>query len=98
VGSKFHDMWMAFYSKEAYTIKVDCNEYYDNIKYALDPHTGTHDMNVTNNQLYNNTNGVICSDDCYNILVEGNTVHDNSNAGIFFSRNMTDSIARNNHV
>jgi len=98
VGSKFHDMWMAFYSKEAYNIKVDGNEYYNNIKYALDPHTGTHDMNVTNNQLHDNTIGLICSDDCYNILVEGNTVHDNSNAGIFFSRNMTDSIARNNHV
>jgi hypothetical protein len=98
VGSKFHDMWMAFYSKEAYNIKVDGNEYYNNIKYALDPHTGTHDMNVTNNQLYDNTIGVICSDDCYNILVEGNAVHDNSNAGIFFSRNMTDSVARNNHV
>ena len=97
-GSKFHDMWMAFYSNGAYNIKVDGNEYYNNIKYALDPHTGTHDMNVTNNWVHHNIQGVICSDDCYNILIEGNTVHHNSNAGIFFSRNMTDSIARNNHV
>ncbi|MDQ3835352.1 MAG: right-handed parallel beta-helix repeat-containing protein, partial [Thermoproteota archaeon] len=42
--------------------------------------------------------GAICSDDCYNILIEGNLVEHNSNAGIFFSRNMTDSIARYNHV
>src|SRR5918994_2360196 len=44
-GSKFHNMWLAFYSNGAYNITVDGNEYYNNIKYALDPHTGTYDMN-----------------------------------------------------
>jgi parallel beta-helix repeat protein len=97
-GSKFHDMWMAFYSKGAYNITVDGNEYYNNIKYALDPHTVTHDMNITNNWLHNNPIGAICSDDCYNILIEGNLAEDNSNAGIFLSRNMTNSIVRNNHI
>ena len=97
-GSKFHDMWMAFYSREAYNIVVDGNEYYNNILYALDPHTGTYNMNITNNYLHHNPIGVICSLDCYNILIEGNRVEDNMRAGIFFSRNMTDSIARNNYV
>jgi mannuronan 5-epimerase len=97
-GSKFHDMWMAFYSKEAYNIVVDGNEYYNNIKYALDPHTGTYNMNITNNWVHHNPLGIICSLDCYNILIEGNTVHHNINYGIFFSRNTHDSIARNNHV
>ncbi|MBD0359510.1 MAG: right-handed parallel beta-helix repeat-containing protein, partial [Nitrososphaeraceae archaeon] len=97
-GSNFHNMWMAFYSKGAYNIVVDGNEYYNNIKYALDPHTLTHDIKITNNWLHHNPIGAICSDDCYNILIEGNLVEHNSNAGIFFSRNMTNSIARNNHV
>jgi Periplasmic copper-binding protein (NosD) len=97
-GSKFHDMWFAFYSRRAYNITVDGNEYYDNIKYALDPHSGTHDMNITNNWLHHNPIGAICSDRCYNILIEGNVEHYNTDAGIFFSRNMHDSIARNNHV
>nr|MDQ3976998.1 right-handed parallel beta-helix repeat-containing protein [Thermoproteota archaeon] len=92
------DMWMAFYSKEAYNIIVDGNEYYNNIKYALDPHTGTYNMNITNNWLHHNWIGAICSDDCYNILIEGNVAEHNSNAGIFLSRNMTNSIARNNNV
>ncbi|MDQ4101955.1 MAG: hypothetical protein M3115_07215 [Thermoproteota archaeon] len=35
--SKFHDMWMAFYSNGAYNITVDDSEYYNNILYALDP-------------------------------------------------------------
>jgi mannuronan 5-epimerase len=97
-GSKFHHMWFAFYSRGAYNITIDGNEYYDNIKYALDPHSGTHDMNITNNWLHDNPIGVICSDRCYNILIEGNRAEDNTKAGIFFSRNMHDSIARNNHV
>src|SRR5918999_1655327 len=97
-GSKFHNMWFAFYSRGAYNIVVDGNEYYNNIKYALDPHSGTHDMNITNNYLHHNPIGAICSDRYYNILIEGNLVEHNTDHGIFFSRNMYDSIARNNHV
>jgi parallel beta-helix repeat protein len=97
-GSKFHNMWFAFYSRGAYNITVDGNEYYNNIKYALDPHTVTHDMNITNNWLHHNPIGVICSNRCYNILIEGNVVEHNKDYGIFFSRNVHDSIARSNHV
>jgi parallel beta-helix repeat protein len=97
-GSKFHDMWFAFYSRAAYNITVDGNEYYNNIKYALDPHSGTHDMAITNNWLHHNPIGAICSDRCSNILIEGNRAEHNSKAGIFFSRNMHDSIARNNYI
>src|SRR5215204_2423076 len=97
-SSKFHDMWMAFYSNGAYNITVDGNEYYNNIKYSLDPHTTTHDMNITNNWIHDNPIGPICSDRCSDILIEGNLIQDTTRAAIFFSRNMTDSIARDNHV
>jgi mannuronan 5-epimerase len=97
-SSKFHDMWMAFYSNGAYNITVDSNEYYNNIKYSLDPHTGTHNMSIRNNWIHDNSIGPICSDRCSNILIEGNVIQDTATAAIFFSRNMTDSIARNNHV
>src|SRR5215211_4792727 len=97
-GSKFHDMWFAFYSRGAYNIVVDGNEYYNNIKYALDPHSGTHDMNITKNWLHHNPIGAICSDQCSNILIEGNLVEHNRDHGIYFSRSMHDSIVRNNHV
>jgi parallel beta-helix repeat protein len=55
-------------------------------------------MIITNNWLHDNPIGIICSDRCYNILIDGNLVEDTTDIGIFFSRNMTDSIARNNHV
>jgi parallel beta-helix repeat protein len=96
--SEFHNMWFAFYSNGAYNIIVDSNEYHHNIKYALDPHTGTHDMKITNNYLHHNPIGIICSLDCSNILIEGNRAEHNTRAGIFFSRNMHDSIARNNQI
>jgi poly(beta-D-mannuronate) C5 epimerase len=97
-GSEFHHMWRAFYSTGAYNITIDGNEYHHNINYAVDPHSGTHDLNITNNWVHHNSIGVICSVNCTNILIEGNKVENNIRAGIFFSRNMTDSIARNNYV
>jgi mannuronan 5-epimerase len=96
--NKFHDMWMAFYSNGAYNIVIDGNEYFNNIKYTVDPHSATHDMNITNNYVHHNRIGVICSLDCYNILIEGNIVEHNTEYGIFFSRNMHDSVARDNRV
>ncbi|MGC2667627.1 MAG: right-handed parallel beta-helix repeat-containing protein [Candidatus Nitrosopolaris sp.] len=68
--------------------------------YGLDPHTGTHDMVIRNNTVYDNKggSGIICSLNCYNILIENNKVHDNAGDGIDFSRNMYNSIARYNIV
>jgi mannuronan 5-epimerase len=97
-GSKFHHMWRAFYSTGAYNITIDGNEYHHNLNYAVDPHSGTHDINITNNWVHHNPIGIICSVNCYNILIEGNKVENNIRAGIFLSRNMTDSIARNNQI
>jgi mannuronan 5-epimerase len=97
-GNKFHNMWMAFYSNGAHNIVIDGNEYYNNIKYTVDPHSETHDMNITKNNIHHNRIGVICSLDCYNIIIEGNIVHHNTEYGIFFSRNTHDSVARTNHV
>jgi parallel beta-helix repeat protein len=97
--SKFHDMWMAFYSNGAYNITVDGNEYYNNILYAIDPHTGTHNMTVSNNKVYNNNGiAVICSLDCYDIIFERNEVHDNVAAGLMFSRATRDSTIRDNII
>ena len=97
-GSEFHHMWRAFYSTGAYNITIDGNEYHHNLNYAVDPHSKSHDINITNNWVHHNPIGIICSVNCSNILIEANRVEDNMRAGIFFSRNMTDSIARDNYV
>ena len=53
-NSTIHDNWMGFYSAGAYNITIDGNEFFSNIKYAVDPHTGTHNMTVSDNKVYNN--------------------------------------------
>ncbi|MGB7953669.1 MAG: right-handed parallel beta-helix repeat-containing protein [Candidatus Nitrosopolaris sp.] len=56
-------------------------------------------MIIRNDIVYdNNGSGIICSLNCYNILIENNKVHDNAGDGIVFSRNMYNSIVRNNIV
>jgi parallel beta-helix repeat protein len=99
INSNFHHMWYAFYSNSASDILIDRSDYHHNHKYAIDPHTGTRNMRITNNHVYDNTGaGIICSFDCYSILIEGNEVEDNSKYGIYLSRDMQRSIVRNNDV
>ena len=98
-NSRIHDNWMGFYSAGAYNIIIDGNEFFGNIKYALDPHTGTNHMTVSNNKVYNNKDiAVICSLDCYDIIFEGNEVYNNAGSGLMFSRATHDSIIRNNLI
>jgi hypothetical protein len=97
-GSRFHHMWRAFYSTGAYNVTIDRNEFHHNINYGVDPHSGTHDIKITNNWIHHDPIGIICSVDCYNILIEGNKISDTTKAGIFFSRGMQHSTARSNYV
>ncbi len=98
-NSRIHDNWMGFYSAGAYNIIIDGNEFYGNIKYAIDPHTGTRDMTVSNNKVYNNRDiAVICSLDCHDVIFEANEVYNNAGSGLMFSRATHDSIIRNNVI
>ncbi len=95
--SIFHDMWYGFYSSSIGFVTISNNHFYNNSRYAIDPHTGSHDFVIKNNTIYNSGVGAICSHNCYNILIEGNNIY-NEKIGIMFSRNTSDSKARNNHI
>ena len=97
-NSSFHNMWYAFYSNGAYNVTIDSSEYWDNHLYAIDPHTGTYNMTISNNTLHHNPIGLVCSLDCHDIVFEHNTIYNNSGPGIFFSRNTHDSVARYNII
>ena len=65
----------------------------------MDPHTGTHDMVIRYNIVHDNgAQGIICSLNCYNVLIENNRLYHNDKAGIMLSRNMTNPVARNNII
>jgi poly(beta-D-mannuronate) C5 epimerase len=98
MNSTFDHLWYGFFSNGAYNITIASSVYRNNEEYAIDPHTGTHNMTITNNTIYNNPIGLVCSLDCYDIVYEHNQIYNNSGAGIFFSRNTHDSIARYNTI
>jgi len=80
---------------------IENNSFHDDYLYGIDPHTGTHDMIIRNNKVHhNNATAVVCSKDCYNILIEGNEAYNNldTHRGIAFSVNSDHSIAQNNYV
>lgn len=99
-GNNIHHLLKGFYSKNAGYLTIDTNKFHDNYLYGIDPHTGSHDLVITNNLVYNNNaSGIICSKHCYNILMEGNEIYNNTGAGgITFSINTTKSVAKNNYV
>ena len=98
-NNNIHHLYFAFYSNGVGNITIENNRIHHNGQYGIDPHTGSHDIIIRNNIVYDNVGqGIICSVDCFNITVEGNKVYENEGAGIMFSRNMHDSIARNNTV
>jgi mannuronan 5-epimerase len=99
VNNTFHHMWDGFYSNSAGFISIKNNKYHDNLRYGIDPHSGSHDISIIGNIAYNNGQiGIICSEKCYNILFDNNTVHDNLHAGLMFSLQTNNSTAKKNYA
>jgi parallel beta-helix repeat protein len=100
-GNDIHHLLKGYYSKSMGNTIIADNKFHDNYLYGIDPHTGSHDMSILRNTVYNNNaSGIICSKHCYNLLIEGNRVYNNTGVGrgIAFSINTTNSVARDNHV
>lgn len=100
-GNDIHHLLKGYYSKSMGSTLIADNKFHDNYLYGIDPHTGSHDMSILRNTVYNNNaSGIICSKHCYNLMIEGNRVYNNTGVGrgIAFSINTTNSVARDNHV
>jgi mannuronan 5-epimerase len=97
INNSIHDMWDGFYSDSAGHLTIKNNTYFNNLRYGIDPHSGSHDLDIINNTVFNSTKiGIICSENCFNILFLNNTVHDNGIAGLMFSLNTKNSTASGN--
>jgi mannuronan 5-epimerase len=100
-NNNIHHLLKGFYSKNAGYLIMDANKFHDNYLYGIDPHTGSHHLVIRDNLVYNNNaSAIICSKHCYNILIEGNEIYNNTDAarGIAFSINTTKSVAKNNYI
>jgi parallel beta-helix repeat protein len=99
INNTFHDMWDGFISDDIGFITIKNNKYYNNLRYGIDPHTGSHDLSIIGNLAYNNSHiGIICAENCYNILFDNNIVHNNGVAGLMFADNTTNSTAKKNYA
>lgn len=99
VNSTFHDMWDGFYSGSVGFLTIKNNIYYNNLRYGIDPHSGSHDLSIVRNLAYNNSKiGIICSENCYSLIFNNNIVHDNGLAGLMFSLQVNNSVAKKNFV
>lgn len=96
--SEIDHNWRAFYSSGVGGLKFERNIVHDNIEYGVDPHSGTHDMDITNNKVYNNNHGIICSEKCSKIHIEKNEIYNNKRDGIFLDAGSTNSIIANNII
>jgi mannuronan 5-epimerase len=97
-GNRIHDLWYGLFSTNVGNMLIENNLVYNNFKYGIDPHKGSHDMLIKNNHIYNNRIGLICSLDCSNIIFEKNTIKNNNEIGLMFSRNTVNSTARFNNI
>jgi parallel beta-helix repeat protein len=96
---EFHHNHYAFFSSYLSDSDLKNSNFHDNDKYDIDPHSGTHDFLIANNHIHDSQApiGIICSLDCNHVTIDGNTVEDSQTA-ITLSRNMHDSIVRNNQL
>lgn len=100
-NNKIHHLWFALYTHTAYNIVIDNNDVYENLYYALDPHTESYNFTISNNHVHHNKRfGIIFSYKIWNFDVYGNEIHDNgaSSAGLMFSRLVRDSKAYDNLI
>jgi mannuronan 5-epimerase len=96
--SEIDHNYRAFYSSGVGGIRFDRNVVHDNIEYGIDPHSGTHDMYITYNKVYNNNHGIICSVMCYNMHIENNELYDNQRDGIFLDAGSHHSTIKDNTI
>ena len=97
-NNNIHHNWRAFYSAGMGGITFTKNEVHDNLQYGVDPHSGTHDMYITYNKVYNNNHGIICSVACYNMHIENNELYNNQKDGIFMDAGSHHSTIANNKI
>ena len=99
INNSFHDMWDGFYSESVGFMTLKDNEFFSNMRYGINIHTSSHDIEVLGNLAFNNTRvGISSSEDCYAIFFRDNIVHENGDAGLMFSLNTTKSLMSNNVV
>ena len=82
--SDIHHLYYGHYSYRHLNGAFIGNKVHDNEVYGFDPHHGSINLTISDNEVFNNGNhGIIFSKWCSNVIVDGNHVYDNEGVGIF---------------
>lgn len=96
-NSKFHNNYFGIYTYGATGMRINGNEFFNNIEYGLDPHDDSNNMLIEDNQAYNNGNhGIIISRRCFNNVIQNNISHNNRLHGIMLDRSSNNNLVQGN--
>lgn len=99
IKSKFHHNYFGAYTFGATGMTWRGNEFYENIRYGLDPHDDSNGFLVENNIFHHNgSHGIIFSKRCVNNIIRNNFSYDNKLHGIMLHESSNNNIIENNIV
>ena len=99
LDSKFHHNYFGAYTYGATGMIWQGNEFYDNIRYGLDPHDDSNGFLVENNVAYDNgTHGIIFSKRCLYNTIRNNISYNNGSHGIMIHAQSNFNIIENNKL
>ncbi len=99
ISSKFHDNYFGAYTYGATGMIWKGNEFYNNVRYGLDPHDDSNGFLVEENYAHDNgTQGIIFSKRCMYNIVRNNISTDNGLHGIMLHEKSDYNLVENNKV
>lgn len=99
IGSKFHHNYFGAYTFGATGMLWRGNEFYENVRYGLDPHDDSNGFLVENNTTRNNgSHGIIFSKRCMYNTIRNNISYDNKSHGIMLHEKSDFNVIENNTI
>lgn len=97
INNKFHHNYFGAYTFGATGMLWKGNEFYENVRYGLDPHDDSNGFLVESNIFHNNgTHGIIFSKRCMYNTIRNNTSYDNKLHGIMLHESSDFNIIEGN--
>jgi parallel beta-helix repeat protein len=91
------NLYYGLYTFEISGLVVQDNEFFDNLLYAIDPHTKSHDLRIEGNTVHDNgKHGIILAEDCTDSIIRDNVVYNNADHGIVLYLNSDRNVVEGN--
>jgi parallel beta-helix repeat protein len=96
-NSLVSQLYYGLYSNAIDGLVVRDNEFYANVLYGIDPHTGSRNLRIERNVVHDNgKHGIILAEDCVDSVISDNVVYRNAHHGIvLYQRSDRNTVERN---